>query len=77
MTEALLCCGALIGCGTHDKKRTFHKPVKPRNKCEVCWLVYLADKVETVLYQDDMEALFKFAGKKPTITYTETFDETD
>ena len=75
MAEALLYCDALVGCGTHDKKRTHGKPVKPRNSCPVCWCVYLSDKLETSLYQDDMEAIFKFAGKKPTITYKETFED--
>lgn len=60
---ALMYCDALVGCGTHDKKRTHSRPIKPRNQCPVCWCVYLSDKLETSLYQDDMEAIFKFAGK--------------
>ena len=59
--KALMYCDALVGCGTHDK-------------CEVCWMVALSDKLETSLYQDDMETIFKFAGKTPKITYEETFD---
>ena len=77
MAEALLYCDALIGCGTHDKQRTHKKPVQPRNKCEVCWCVYLSDKLETSLYQDDMEAIFKFAGKSPKIAYKETFEDAE
>ena len=70
-------CDALIGCGTHDKKRTHARAIRPRNKCEVCWCVYLADKLETSLYQDDMEAIFKFAGKSPKIAYKETFEDAE
>ena len=72
--KALMYCDALVGCATHDKRRTHKKPVWPRNKCEVCWMVALSDKLETSLYQDDMETIFKFAGKTPKITYEETFD---
>ena len=72
--KALMYCDALIGCGTHDKKRTHKKPVWPRNRCEVCHLVALSDQIETSLYQDDMERILKFAGREPTITYEETSD---
>ncbi len=66
--------GRLEACGTHDKQRTHSKPIRPRNRCSVCWLVYLADQLETVLYQDDMEAMMKFAGKTDKIAYEETCD---
>jgi len=72
--KAIMRHGALMACGTHDKKRTFRKPVRPKNKCEVCWCVYLADQLETSVYQDDMEALYRFAGKRPKVTYEETAD---
>ena len=71
---ALMLHGALVGCGTHDKQRTYGKPVKPRNSCPVCWLVYLADQFETSLYQNDMEAMMKFSGRTDKITYEETCD---
>ena len=72
--KAILRHGALEGCATHDKTRTFRKGVKPRSKCHVCWCVYLADKLETSIYQDDMEAFAKFAGTKPVIEYEEVSD---
>ena len=63
--------GAIIGCATHGKTRTFKpKSTVPKNKCPVCWLTWLSDRMETMLYEDDMADLCKFANKMNVIQFT-------
>ena len=69
--------GAIIACLTHKRKRVFKpKAPMPTNKCPACWACWLADHLETSLYEDDIEALLRFARTVPTtratsIEYTE------
>ena len=62
--------GALIGCKTHDKCRTFKtRSTMPKNKCPVCWMVWLSDRLETSIYNYDMEDLCKFANAMNKIQF--------
>lgn len=74
--KALLRHGSILECPTHEKKRTYHKPVKPKSRCVVCWLVYLADQLECSLYKDDIAALLKFAKLTTKIEFEETTCDT-
>jgi len=74
--KALLWNGAIKACPTHGKECTHHKPVKPKTRCVVCWLVYLADQLECSLYQDDIAALLKFAKITTKIEFEETTCDT-
>lgn len=77
--EAITRHGSIIACGVHKYKRSFKtRTTLPANKCPVCYACWLADKLETSIYQDDLEDLIKFSNtftgvvKPSSITYTET-----
>jgi len=58
--------GQLTGCLTHKRKRTFKTQVsKPTNKCLICWLCWLADRTESMLYADDIEDIIRFSNAFP------------
>ena len=68
--DARLMHGALIGCSTHDRARTFKpKSPQPRNKCPVCWLTWLSDRLSTSVFDADMEDLCKFANAMNKIQF--------
>lgn len=80
--QAAVWNGQLQGCPIHDRKRQWKSRVaKPTNKCLICWLVWLADKTDWLLYQEDIEAIIQFSnafpkGIKPsTIEYIETAED--
>lgn len=63
MPKALLRNGQLKACLTHKRKRSYKPRVaQPKNKCAVCWLCWLADRTETLVYQSDMEDFIKFSN---------------
>ena len=62
---------AVVACVGHNKRRTYHKPVRPDTKCVAYWLVYLADQLQTDIYKGDVDALLAFAGKQCPIIYEE------
>jgi hypothetical protein len=69
--KARLMHGAVIGCATHDRARTYKpRSPKPRSKCPVCWIMWLSDRLETSLYLSDMEDLCKFANAMNKIEFT-------
>ena len=69
--KARLMHGAVFGCVTHDKVRTYKpRSPKPRNKCPVCWTLWLSDRLETSIYLADMEDLCKFANAMNKIEFT-------
>lgn len=68
--DARIMHGALIGCSTHDRGRTFKtRSTVPRNKCPTCWMVWLSDRLSTVLYDADMEDLCKFSNAMNKIQF--------
>jgi hypothetical protein len=76
--EALTRHGAIVSCKVHKYKRAFKtRTTMPTNKCPVCYACWLADRLETSIYQDDLEDLIKFSNtfttvvKPSSITYTE------
>lgn len=79
--KAILTHGSLTGCGVHNKKRAFKPRVtRPTNKCPICHLCWLADRLEALFYKDDIEDLIKFSNtfgtlKSSAIEYEETMDE--
>lgn len=80
--RALTRYGALIGCESHNRKRTFkRKSPKPTNKCPVCWACWLADKMETIIYNEDVSDLLMFSNaftktiKPSTIEFIETAED--
>ena len=55
--------GSIVECGTHKRKRTFKtRASQPTNKCPICWACWLADKLETSIYQDDFQDLIRFSN---------------
>jgi hypothetical protein len=74
--------GAIVECGTHKRKRTFRtKSTQPKQKCPICWACWLADKLETSIYEDDFQDLIRFSNAftsvvKPSgIEFVETMKE--
>jgi len=58
--------GQLIECVTHKRKKQWKDRVpKPTNKCPVCWMVYLSDKTDALIYQEDIEAFISFSNAFP------------
>jgi hypothetical protein len=49
---------ALLECLTHEKKSIKQKPT---NGCPVCLCLWLHHKMETTIYEDDMDSLIQFA----------------
>jgi len=71
--------GSVVECPTHKRKRAFKTSVaQPKTKCPVCWGCWLADKLETSVYQSDLEDLLRFSNafttvvKPSSIEYIET-----
>ena len=71
--------GAITECPTHKRKRQFKSRVsQPTTKCPVCWACWLADRLETNIYQGDLEDLLRFSNafttvvKPSSIEYIET-----
>jgi hypothetical protein len=82
MREAIMYGGALKACGKHGKERTYKTKVsRPTNECPVCHAVWLSDRLETSLYESDIEDLIKFSNnfkttvKPSSIDYVETCEE--
>lgn len=75
--KARLMHGVLIGCKTHKRTRTFKtRSTIPKDKCPVCWMVWLSDRLETSIYIYDMEDLCKFSNAMPKIQFDKiTFEE--
>lgn len=79
--KAILTHGALTGCGVHNKKRVFKpRSTRPTNKCSICHLCWLSDRLETNFYKSDIEDLIKFSNtfgtlKFSAIEYEETASE--
>lgn len=74
--------GAIVECLAHKRKRSFKtKSSKPTNKCPVCWACWLADRLETSIYESDMEDLIAFSNafsktvKPSSIEFIETGEE--
>jgi hypothetical protein len=74
--------GSVVECPTHKRKRAFKTKVsKPTNKCPVCWACWLADRLETSVYEDDLNDLLTFSNaftktvKPSTIEYIETKED--
>lgn len=62
--------GVLTECKTHGKKRTFKtKSAAPKNKCPVCWMVWLSDRLEGSIYSCDMADLCRFANAMNKIQF--------
>lgn len=60
--------GALVGCVTHKKRRAFKtNSSKPTNDCLVCHLCWLADRLGTSLYDDDIDDIIKFSNTFTTV----------
>jgi len=58
--------GQIIECAQHKRKRAWKTRVsKPTNGCVLCWMVYLSDKNDTMLYQDDIENIIAFSNAFP------------
>lgn len=50
-------------CGTHNRKRQWKTKVsQPKNKCPICWAIWLADRLETSVYEDDFHDLIRFSN---------------
>lgn len=61
--KALMKHGAIIECGTHNRKRTFKtKSTQPKNKCPICWACWIADRMETIVTEADFIDLVKFSN---------------
>jgi hypothetical protein len=66
--KAKLRHGALVGCITHKKRRTFKSNAsRPSNDCLICHMCWLSDKMQTMLYEDDIEDLIRFSNTFKTI----------
>ena len=69
--KALTRHGAIVECGTHKRK------------CPVCWACWLSDRLETSIYQDDLEDIFTLSNafttvvKPGSIVYEETASVAD
>lgn len=70
--------GQIVECATHKRKRQWKSRVaKPTNNCPVCWMVYLSDVTDTLLYKEDIEAIIGFSNtftkiiKPSSIEYNE------
>ena len=58
--KAKFCNGALVECITHKRKRTYKtRNAAPKNKCLACWACWLADRIETSIYQADLDDLVR------------------
>lgn len=74
--------GSIVECPTHKRKRQWKTKVsKPTNKCPVCWACWLADRLETIIYESDLNDLLVFSNaftktvKPSTIEYIETKED--
>ena len=66
--RALLRHGSLVECGTHKRKRAFKtKVAQPTTKCPICWACWLADRLETSVYEDDFQDLIRFSNAFTTV----------
>jgi hypothetical protein len=66
--KATLFNGSLVACATHKRKRTFKpRSTKPTNKCPVCWACWLADRLETSVYKDDLNDIFTLSNAFTTV----------
>ena len=75
--KAKLKHGALAECGEHGRKRTYASAgARPKAKCPVCQMVWLADRLETSLYESDMRDLLKFANIRKELEFDDS-DHTD
>jgi len=82
--KALMRHGALVECGTHGRKRVWKaKTAQPKNKCPICWAVWLADRMEGSIYESDFNDLIRFSNTftsvvKPSgIEFVETTKDED
>jgi len=80
--KATMQCGSLTGCPTHKRNRQYKsKLARPTNKCPVCWACWLGDRLETSIYESDMEDLIAFSNafttvvKPSSIEYVETIKD--
>lgn len=76
--------GRLLECPKHKKGRAYkHKVTKPTSKCLICNLVWLADRLETSIYETDVEDIIKFSNtfqtviKPSSIKFVETRPDDD
>jgi len=79
--RAILTHGALTGCDVHNYKRAFKpRSTQPTNKCPICHLCWLSDKLETNFYENDVKSVIMFSNnfgtlKPSAIEYKETINE--
>lgn len=67
--------GAIIECAAHKRKRSFKTKVsQPKTKCPVCWACWLADRLETSVYKEDLDDLFKFSNAFTTVVKTSSVE---
>jgi hypothetical protein len=60
--------GAIVECGTHKRKRSWKTKVsQPKTKCPLCWAVWLSDRLECSLYEDDFQDLIRFSNAFTTV----------
>jgi hypothetical protein len=75
--KAILKHDSLVACGVHDKKRQWkRRAARPTNKCPICHLCWLSDRLETLFYKEDIEDMIKFSNlfgtlKPSSIEYIE------
>lgn len=61
--KALLKHGAIVECPTHKRKRVWKANVSaPKTKCPVCWAVWLSDRLETNIYEEEFYDLIRFSN---------------
>lgn len=66
--KAILKHGSLVECGVHKRKRQFRRrSSRPTNKCPICHLCWLADRLETLFYEDDIKDILKFSNTFGTL----------